>query len=75
MVYFLTPLLLNKPYNTAEAIHKLVGIIASCLAYVEIYSVSFPFTTRPQVYDSSIRDNTTKVDCTCDKQECTSKKE
>lgn len=75
MINVLTPLLLNNPYNAAEATHNLVGLIASRLAYVASYSASFPRPTRPQAYDTRIRGDTKNVDSTCAKQEWTTDKE
>ena len=75
MVYFCTPLLLDIPYDAADATHKIVGIITSSLAYVASYYASFPRPTRPQSYDPRIRDNTTEVYLTHTQWEWTSKKE
>ena len=62
IVDVLTPILLDIPYDEANAIHSLVGLIASSGAYVKKYSKFFLRPTRIKAYDPDIKTEAKAVD-------------
>ena len=56
------PLLLSVPYDQAEGIHNLRGIITPAATYDKTYGSPFPIPKRPASYSTSIKKDATDGD-------------
>ena len=61
MINVLSPILLNILYDSANAKHNLIGLIASRSAYVARFKTTFSWRNYPGAYNLDIRKSTTVV--------------
>ena len=62
MVNVLLRILLNIPYNAANAKHNIISLIFSRAAYIACFNVAFPRPHHTGAYDSDISKSATVVD-------------